>query len=129
NIRCRPPVPTPISSRPRLNWSRVLRSLARWTGLCRSVTNTQPYPLGAGRRVTHRLQRAHERHRAQRLLQRPGALETERLGPRHVRPEASRIEFTVRNELWDRDRNSHVLAPVSVVQLAPSTSNITLPPR
>ncbi len=35
----------------------------------------QAYPLGAGGGVTHRLQRAHERHRAERLLQRPGALE------------------------------------------------------
>src|SRR6267142_6574422 len=40
NIRCRPPVPTPTSIRPRLNWSSVLRSLARWTGLCSGVTNT-----------------------------------------------------------------------------------------
>jgi hypothetical protein len=89
----------------------------------------QPYPLGAGSRVTHGLQRAQERHRAERLLQRPGALEAKRLGPRHVPPEASRIELTVRNELRDGDRKSHVLAPVSAVQIAPSTSNITLPPR
>src|SRR3989454_1106101 len=51
--------------------------------------------------------------RAERLLQRPGALEAERLGPRHVRPEASRIELPVRKELRDGDHKSHVLAAVA----------------
>src|SRR6266446_10719743 len=67
----------------------------------------QAYPLGAGGRVAHGLQRAHERHRAERLLQRPGALEAERLGPRHVPVESSRIELTVRNELRGGDRKLH----------------------
>src|SRR5215510_9718174 len=40
NIRPRPPMPTPISIRPRLSWSSALRSLARWTGLRNGVTNT-----------------------------------------------------------------------------------------
>jgi hypothetical protein len=75
----------------------------------------QAYPLGAGGRIAHRLQRAEERHHAERLLQRPGALEAKRLGPRHVRPEAGRIEFAVRNELRDGDRKAHVVAPVSAV--------------
>src|SRR5262249_56678341 len=76
----------------------------------------QAYPLGASRRVTQRLKRTHERHRAERLLERPGALEAERLRPRHVRPEASRIELTIGNELRDGDRKPHVLAPVSSAQ-------------
>ena len=40
NGRPLPPVPTPISSRPWLSWSRVLRLLARCTGLCRVDTST-----------------------------------------------------------------------------------------
>src|SRR5215470_6676741 len=36
----RPPVLTPTSIRPRLSWSSVLKSLARWTGLCSGATNT-----------------------------------------------------------------------------------------
>src|SRR5262249_52828572 len=74
----------------------------------------QADPLGAGDRIAHDLQRAEERHRAERLLQRPGALEAKRLSPRHVCLEASRIECAVRNELRDGDRKSHVLAPISM---------------
>ena len=70
------------------------------------------YPLSARGRVAHDLQWAQERHDAERLLQRPGALEAERLGARHVGPEASGVELTVGNELRDGDRKSHVLAPV-----------------
>src|SRR5262249_56030517 len=82
----------------------------------------QADPLGAGGRIAHDLQRAEEWHRAERLLQRPGALEAKRLGPRHVRLEASRIEFAVRNELRDGDRKSHVLAPVSMLPPTPVPS-------
>ena len=31
---------TARGAQPRLNWSNVVRSLARWTGLCSGVTNT-----------------------------------------------------------------------------------------
>src|SRR5437867_11322498 len=88
--------------------AQVLREVNRAVQRGDEHDAAQAYPLGAGSRVAQSLQRAHERHRAERLLQRPGALEAERLGPRHVRPEASRIEFTVRNELRDGDRKSHV---------------------
>ena len=40
NGRPGPPVPTPISVRPWLSWSSVLRLLARCTGLYRVDTNT-----------------------------------------------------------------------------------------
>jgi hypothetical protein len=40
NGRPWPPVPTPISIRPRLSWSSVLRLLARCTGLYSVDTNT-----------------------------------------------------------------------------------------
>jgi hypothetical protein len=40
NIRPRPPVPTPTSTRPPLSWSSEVMLLARWTGLCSGVTNT-----------------------------------------------------------------------------------------
>ena len=40
NGRPGPPVPTPISIRPRLSWSSVLRLLARCTGLYNVDTNT-----------------------------------------------------------------------------------------
>src|SRR5262249_29305586 len=49
-----------------------------------------------------------ERHRAEWLLQRPGALEAERLGARHVRAKSNRIELTVRNELRNGDGKSHM---------------------
>src|SRR5438445_11102831 len=88
--------------------AQVLREVNRAVQRGDEHDAAQAYPLGAGGRAAQSLHRAHERHRAERLLQRPGALEAERLGPRHVRPEASRIEFTVRNELRDGDRKSHV---------------------
>ena len=40
NGRPLPPVPTPISIRPRLSWSRVLRLFARCTGLYSVDTKT-----------------------------------------------------------------------------------------
>ena len=40
SIRVRPPAPNPTSTRPRLSWSSELMALARWTGLCRELTNT-----------------------------------------------------------------------------------------
>ena len=67
----------------------------------------QAYPLGAGGRVGHRLDRAQGGHRAERLLQRPGAVEAKLLGPRQVGAEAGRIERAVSNELRDGDRKSH----------------------
>jgi hypothetical protein len=41
NGRFGPPVPTPISSRPWLSWSRVAKLLARYTGLFSVETNTE----------------------------------------------------------------------------------------
>src|SRR5262249_11369465 len=75
----------------------------------------QAYALGAGGRVGHGLEGTEVWHRAEGLLQRPGAFEAERLGSRHVGPETSGIELSVRKELRDGDRKSHVLAPVSSI--------------
>src|SRR5215216_707738 len=50
NILSRPPVPTPTSMRPRLNWSSVLRLLARWTGLCSGSLVIQSSFLESSRR-------------------------------------------------------------------------------
>src|SRR5262249_41100451 len=72
----------------------------------------QAYALGAGGRVRHGLYRGQMGHRAERLLQGPGTLEPERLGPCHVGPEASGIELTVGDELRDRNCEAHRLPPL-----------------
>jgi hypothetical protein len=67
----------------------------------------QAYPLGAGGRVGHRLDRSQCGHRSQDLLLRPGAAEAERLGSPQVGAESGWVERAVSDELRDRDRISH----------------------
>ena len=67
----------------------------------------EPQAISARRGEGHRLERAELRPRTQRLLLRPGAVETELPGADKIGTESLRIELAVRVELRDSDREPH----------------------
>jgi hypothetical protein len=67
----------------------------------------EPHAISARRGEGHRLERAELRPRTQRLLLRPGAVETELLGADKIGAESPRIELAVRVELRNGDREPH----------------------
>ena len=69
---------------------------------------SQPQPVGAGRGVGHRLERAQGPGRAERLLLRPSTLEPELLGSLQMPAKPGAVELLVAHVLGHRDREPHV---------------------
>src|SRR5262249_17846662 len=50
------------------------------------------------------------RHRSNDLFSRPGTVETKSLGSRQISAKGCRVKGSIRNVLWNRNRESHFLS-------------------